>query len=69
VLSRRIGIGYRKSSYFLFKQGSVDVTRELSDLVGEFRYTYRNQADLVEQIRQIIQSYDNKTMRTKRKRR
>lgn len=69
LLELGISIGYRKTGYFLFKQGSVDVARELSDLVGEFRYTYRNQADLAEQIRQIIQSYENETMRTVRKQR
>lgn len=58
ILELGISIGSRKQAFIAYKEGSIDFTKELSDLLGEYRNTYKTYEELKRNLKLFIKSLE-----------
>ncbi|HZX36378.1 MAG TPA: TIR domain-containing protein [Thermodesulfobacteriota bacterium] len=61
ILELGISIGLRKQPFIAYKEGSIDFTKELSDLLGEYRNHYKTYEQLKLDIKLFIRSLGEKS--------
>lgn len=56
ILELGISIGLDKLAFVAFKEGSIDFTKEMSDLLGDYRYPYKTYNGLKKDLTKYIAS-------------
>lgn len=54
ILELGISIGLERQAFIAYKEGSTDFPKELSDLLGEYRYPYKNYKELSKNLKDYL---------------
>jgi len=58
ILELGISIGLKKQVLIAYREGSIDFDKELSDLLGQYRYPYKTYKGLKNDIISFMKSFD-----------
>lgn len=56
ILEIGMSIGLDRQVFVAYKEGCIDFTKELSDLLGDYRYPYKTYTGLIKELRETIRS-------------
>lgn len=56
ILELGISIGLGKQVFMAYREGSIDFPKELSDLLGPYRYPYKNYTELKKHLKDFLLS-------------
>lgn len=56
ILELGISIGLGKQVFIAYKEGSIDFNKEMSDLLGQYRYPYKTYNELKEKLNLFIKN-------------